>query len=82
LADLRQGLARGDLRAVERTARLAKAAAQYVSARRACESAQQLATMAGKGELQAARGALASLEQEVEILQLVLSTLGNSAGSS
>lgn len=75
LADIREGMARGDLRAVETNARLAKAAARNVSARRAYESALQLQTTAGKGDLQAAQEALANLEGEVEMLQFFLSTL-------
>jgi hypothetical protein len=75
LADIREGMARGDLRAVETKARLAKAAAQNVSARRAYESALQLQTVAGKGDMQATQIALASLEGEVEILQFFLATL-------
>jgi hypothetical protein len=76
LTDIREGIARGDLCAVEATARLAKAAARNVSARRAYDSALQLEKMAGKGDLQATQGARVSLEREVEKLQLVLSTLG------
>jgi hypothetical protein len=68
-------MVRGDLPAVKTTARLAKAAARNVSARRAYESALQLEAMAGKGDLQAAQEALASLEGEVEILQFFLATL-------
>jgi len=75
LADIREGLARGDLDAVETTARLAKAAARNVSARRTYASALQLQTMASKGDLQAAQLASVILEQEVETLQLALSTL-------
>jgi HPt (histidine-containing phosphotransfer) domain-containing protein len=57
-------------------ARLAKAAARNVSAKRAYESAQQLETLAVKGDLQAAQGAIASLEREVEMLRHFLATLG------
>lgn len=78
LADIRNGLVRGDFRAVETTARLAKAAARYVSARRAYDSALQLEAMARKEDLPAAQGARERLEIEVEILELALSTLGNS----
>ncbi|MGO8791000.1 MAG: hypothetical protein ACLQVL_26955 [Terriglobia bacterium] len=76
LADIRKGMARGDLRAVEMTARLARAAAQNVAAKRAYASAQRLATMAGQGDLPAAQGAIASLEREVAILQFRLAALG------
>jgi HPt (histidine-containing phosphotransfer) domain-containing protein len=75
LADIQEAMDRQDLRGVETSARLAKAAARYVSARRAHESALQLETVAGKGDLPAAREASARLEQEAEILQLALSTL-------
>ena len=78
LADIREGLARADLCAVEATARLAKAAARNLAARRAYASALELETMAGKGDFQAAQRARARLEQEVEILQLALSALGHS----
>jgi HPt (histidine-containing phosphotransfer) domain-containing protein len=76
LADIREGLSRGDLRMVGTRARLAKAAARNVSAKRAYESAQQLETLAVKGDLQAAQGAIASLEREVEMLRHFLATLG------
>ena len=82
LADIQEAMDRQDLRAVETSARLAKAAARYVSARRACESALQLEMMAGKGDFQAALKASANLEQEAEILQLALSTLGTSGYSA
>ncbi len=82
LADIREGMVRGDLPGVKTTARLAKAAARNVSARRAYESALQLETMAGKGDLQAAQEALASLEGEVEMLQFFLATLEPAANPS
>lgn len=82
LADIRNGMARGDLRAVEMTARLAKAAAQNVAAKRAYASALQLETIAGQGDSLAAQGAMASLEREVEMLQFFLSTLGEDDISS
>ena len=76
MAEIRDGIARKDLPAVKMTANLAKAAARNVSAKRTFESAVQLEKTAGRGELQAAQGAAACLEREVEILRLVLSTLG------
>lgn len=82
LADMKEGMARGDLRAVETRARLAKAAAQYVSARRAYECALQIETLTGKGDLQATQEAIASLEREAEILQSALSMVGKSEGSA
>ncbi len=82
LADIRNAMARGDLRAVEMTARLAKAAAQNVAAKRAYASALQLETIAGQGDSFAAQGAMASLEREVEMLQFFLSTLGEDDISS
>jgi hypothetical protein len=75
LADIRNGMSRGDLRAVETSARLAKAAARNVSAKRAYESALQLQTMAAKGDVQASQGAIASLERDVELLRYFLATL-------
>ncbi len=77
LADIRAGLARGDLWAVETTARLAKAAARYVSAKRAHESALQLEASAGKGDLRAAQSAGTELEREVDLLRNFLATLGS-----
>ncbi len=76
LAEIREGMARGNLLAVEKTARLAKAAAQNVSARRAYASALRLEAMARKGDLQAAQAASADLEREVEMLRLFLAALG------
>jgi len=81
LADIRGGMATGDLPAVQRAARLAKAAARNVSARRAYDSAAQLEAMIVMGDLPAALRARTSLEQEVERLQLVLPTLVHSGPS-
>ena len=78
VADIRKGMDRPDLSAVQLTARLVKAAARNVSGKRAYASALQLEQMAGKGDLPAAQKASSNLEQEVEILQLALSTLGDS----
>lgn len=75
LTDLRDGVSRGDLHAVETSARLAKAAAHNVSAKRAYECAMELHAMACKGDLQAAVNAIAPLEQEVEMLRFFLATL-------
>lgn len=77
VADLRNGIAQKDLHAVETTARLAKAAARNVSAKRAFESALELETRACKGDLPAAQDAVATLEREVGILQSFLATLAN-----
>jgi HPt (histidine-containing phosphotransfer) domain-containing protein len=74
LADIRGGMAMGDLTAVQRATRLAKAAARNVSASRAYESALQLEAVTTLGDLRAAQRASASLEQEVERLQSVLPT--------
>jgi hypothetical protein len=76
LADIREEMALGDLPAVGRTVRLAKAAARNVAASRAYDSAVQLETMIGMGDLRAAQGAFASLEREVEALQFFLLALG------
>ena len=76
LAEIRDGIARKDLPAVKMKASLAKAAARNVSAKRTFESAVQLEKTAGMGELQAAQGAAACLEREVEALRTVLSVLG------
>jgi hypothetical protein len=82
LTDIREGLSRGDLRAVETGARLAKAAARNVSAKRAYESALQLCAMAGKRDLRAARSAIEALEREVEMLRFCLTTLADEACTS
>jgi HPt (histidine-containing phosphotransfer) domain-containing protein len=82
LADLRNGMSRGDLQAIESTAHLAKAAARNVSARRAYESALQLEAMARQGDMHAVQGALVSLEQEVELLRILLAALGDRSRSS
>lgn len=75
LANIRGGLTRGDLPTVEKTARLAKAAARYVSARRAYEAALKLEAVAGKRDLPATQAASVDLEREVELLRLFLDTL-------
>ena len=82
LADIREEMALGDHPAVGRTARLAKAAARYVSAQRAYDSAAHLEAMIGMGDLRAAQSARTSLEQEVERLQMVLSTVAGDDWSS
>ncbi|HMD83515.1 MAG TPA: hypothetical protein VKO18_02300 [Terriglobia bacterium] len=82
LADIRGGMARGDLWAVETTARLAKAAARNVAAKRAYESALQLEATARKGDLQATQSASVELEREVELLRIFLATLGGNECSS
>lgn len=78
LADLREGMAKGDLRTVEKRARLAKAAARNVSARRTYDCALELETMTGKGDLRASEEAIVKLEHEAKLLQLALSTIRNS----
>ncbi|HME01084.1 MAG TPA: hypothetical protein VKM93_27700 [Terriglobia bacterium] len=78
LSDIGQALAAGDLCAVERTTRLAKAAARNVSAARAYESALRLEAAAHAGQLETAREAGVQLEQEVERLKAALATLGKS----
>jgi HPt (histidine-containing phosphotransfer) domain-containing protein len=82
LADIKEGMARGDLRTVEMRARLAKAAARNVSARRAYDCALHLERMAGNGDFRATQEAIARLERETETLQSALSTLGNPEGSA
>jgi HPt (histidine-containing phosphotransfer) domain-containing protein len=82
LADIRGGMARGDLPAVEASARLAKAAARNLSAKRAHESALQLERMARKGDLPAAQNASLELEREVELLRIFLGTLDSKGCSA
>jgi HPt (histidine-containing phosphotransfer) domain-containing protein len=81
LGNIRVDLAAGDLCALETDARLAKAAAEYVSAGRAYMSALQLQMMAGQNDLPGAQQATANLEGEVARLQIVLSTIRNSGDS-
>lgn len=69
LADIRGGMATGDLTSVRKAARLAKAAARNVSAKRAYESALYLEEVTTMGDLQAVRKATMRLEHEVELLQ-------------
>jgi HPt (histidine-containing phosphotransfer) domain-containing protein len=78
LADIRKSVTKEDLSAVKMAARLAKAAARNLSARRAYESARELETMAEKEDLPAVRRTSENLELEVELLQLALSMLGDS----
>ena len=75
LAELRDCLDHKDLRAVGTAARLAKAAARNVSAKRAYDSASEVETVACKGDLPAAQMAVAQLEREVSVLQSFLETL-------
>jgi HPt (histidine-containing phosphotransfer) domain-containing protein len=79
LADIRESVGREDFPAVKMAARLAKAAARNLSAKRAYESARQLEILAEKEDLPAARKTSENLELEVELLQLALSALGDRA---
>jgi len=63
--DIREGVASGNLRAVEKSARLVKAAANNISAKKVSESAHCLEVAAREGSLHAAREASTSLEREV-----------------
>ena len=81
LADMKQGIVVGDLRAVKARARLAKAAARNVSAKRAYECAHHLGTVAGNGDLQATQEAVKRLEREAERLRVALTIIGKSEGS-
>ena len=74
LVDIRTDLAARDFFAVEADARLARAAALYVSAKKAQDAALQLQTMAVQSDLPGALRASARLEEEVGKLQLVLTT--------
>jgi len=75
LADIRKGMAQSDLYEVGAKARLAVAAARYVSARRTYEAARGLESIAAKEDWEGAREAMVNLEREVEILQFFLATL-------
>jgi len=76
LADIHGGLERRDFGTVETCARLVKAAARNVSARRTYESALHLETMAHGGNLPAAQKAHMDLEREVDLLRFILGSLG------
>jgi len=76
LGEIGQALAAGDLGAVQKTTRLAKAAARNVSAARAYESALRLEAAAQAGRLEDAREAGVNLEREVEKLKAALAGLG------
>ncbi len=77
LLDIRNDLAARDFFAVEADARLARAAAIYVSATKAQDAALHLQTAAVKADFPDALRATARLEEEVEKLQLVLTTFRN-----
>lgn len=66
--DIREALAAGQLRIVEKSAQLVEAAARNISAKKVCESARCLQTLAHQGALDPARSAGVSLEHEVEKL--------------
>ena len=74
---IRAGLAEGNLHAVERSARLVKAAANNVSAKKISESASTLEIIAHEGALEAARAACATLEGEVVKITPYLTPLRN-----
>jgi HPt (histidine-containing phosphotransfer) domain-containing protein len=82
LADIRSGVARGDLGGVATKARLAKAAARNISAKRAYKSALQLEAMARKGDSVATQCASVDLEREVELLRVFLATRADNEPSS
>ena len=78
LGDIRADLAAGDFSAAEADASLAKAAALYVSAKKAQDAAQELQSMAAQSDGRGALQASAKLEEEVEKLQILLATLRKS----
>jgi HPt (histidine-containing phosphotransfer) domain-containing protein len=82
LSDLKESIARGDVRGVETRARLAKAAARNVSASRTYECALEIEAMTAKGDLLAAQEAIAKLEEEATLLQLALSTIAIAGGGA
>ncbi len=78
--EIREALASGDLREVEKSVRLVKAAANNVSAKKVSEAAQCLETAAREGSLKAARAACSTLEHEVERLAPYLAPFRNCRG--
>ena len=71
LNEIRNDLAAGDLTALEGHARLARAAAEYVAAKRAYMTAIQLQFVAMQKDLEGARRVAANLEGEVARLSLL-----------
>lgn len=78
LTGIRHGLETADLNMVEAKARLAKAAAAYVSAPRVGSVAVELQSAAARGNGAAAQRLAATLEAEVEKLQSALVLLRRS----
>jgi len=78
LSEIRNDLAVGDLAALESHARLARAAAEYVAAKRAYMAAIQLQFVAMQKDLDGAKRVAANLEGEVARLQPALSNLQKS----
>ena len=78
VGDIRNNLAAGNHRALATDARVAKTAAEYVSAGRAYMAALQLQMMALNRDWDGARQAATNLEGEVAKLQTALSTFTNS----
>jgi len=77
LGDIRNNLVAENHRALATDARVAKTAAEYVSAGRAYMAALQLQMMALHRDWDGARQAAANLEGEVAMLQTALSTFTN-----
>lgn len=75
LSNIRTALASRDLCAVGWSAHLVKTAATNVSAKRVCESAFLLETVADLGDLRRVEQAVETLEDEVRKLQSALFTL-------
>lgn len=78
LSEIRNDLAVGDLASLESHARLARAAAEYVAAKRAYMAAIQLQFVAMQKDLDGAKRVAANLEGEVARLQPALSNLQKS----
>jgi HPt (histidine-containing phosphotransfer) domain-containing protein len=72
LNGIRGGMASRDLAAIQKGARLGKAAARNVSARNAYDSCLQLEGVAGAGDLHGVQAAITRLEHEVERLRPLL----------
>jgi HPt (histidine-containing phosphotransfer) domain-containing protein len=73
----REAVACGDVDAIERTAHLFKAAADYVSATKSYDAALQLERMAHAGRLQNVQEAFEKLEQELALLSPRLAAFEN-----
>ena len=72
IRQLQEGVASGDADAVERAAHTLKSSLANLAGKRASDVAYRLEVLGREGNLEAAKGALANLEQEVKVLEQTL----------